>query len=106
MDSVAASRLSNRSKRGRHVQVGLTSQEERGMIAIPIDVLVNKEFEVVGSLGNPQPNYPELLALVARRKLNPSRLVTRQIALEDVTDTLQRMTRFDTVGLEVITRFT
>ncbi len=81
-------------KRGRHVQLGLTSQEERGMVAIPIDVLVNKEWDVVGSLGNPQPNYPELLALVANCKLNPARLVTRQIALGDVTDTLQRMTRF------------
>jgi propanol-preferring alcohol dehydrogenase len=92
-------------KRGRHVQVGLTSQEERGMVAIPIDVLVNKEFEVVGSLGNPQPNYSELLGLVAKGKLNPARLVTRQVALEDVTDTLQRMSRFDTIGFEVITRF-
>ncbi|PWC17201.1 alcohol dehydrogenase [Brenneria roseae subsp. roseae] len=92
-------------KRGRHVQVGLTSQEERGQVAIPIDVLVNNEFEVIGSVGNPQPNYAELLALVAKRKLNPSRLVTRQIGLDDVTDTLRRMTRFDTLGFEVITRF-
>ena len=92
-------------KRGRHVQVGLTSQEERGQVAIPLDALITGEWEVVGSKGNPQPDYPELLALVARRKLNPARLVTRQIALSDVTDTLERMTRFDTVGFEVITRF-
>jgi D-arabinose 1-dehydrogenase-like Zn-dependent alcohol dehydrogenase len=93
-------------KRGRHIQVGLTSQEERGQIAIPIDTLITGEWEVVGSKGNPHPNYAELLALVARRKLNPAQLVTRQIALSDVTDTLERMTRFDTVGFEVITRFT
>lgn len=92
-------------KRGRHVQAGLTSQEERGQVAIPIDLLVTGEWEVVGSKGNPQPDYAELLALVARQKLNPARLVTRQIALGDVTDTLQRMTRFETVGFEVITRF-
>lgn len=36
---------------------------------------------------------------------SPGKLVTRQIALSDVTDTLERMTRFDTVGFEVITRF-
>lgn len=60
----------------------------------------------MGSLGNPQPNYAELLALVAREKLRPARLITREIALGDVTDTLERMTRFDTVGFEVITRFT
>ena len=92
-------------KHGRHVQVGLTSQEERGRVAIPIDNLVTGEWEVVGSKGNPHPNYDELLPLVARGKLNPARLVTRQIALGDVTDTLQRMTRFETVGFEVITRF-
>jgi threonine dehydrogenase-like Zn-dependent dehydrogenase len=93
-----------RREGGRHVQVGLTSQEERGQIAIP-DILVNTEWELVGLLGNPHPNYPEPLALVAHRKLNPARFVTRQIALPEVTDTLQRMTRFETVGLEVITRF-
>jgi propanol-preferring alcohol dehydrogenase len=92
-------------KRGRHVQVGITSQEERGLVAIPTDMLVMMEWELVGSLGHPHPKYPELLALVARHKLNPSRLVTREIALEEVTDTLERMTRFDTVGFEVITRF-
>jgi propanol-preferring alcohol dehydrogenase len=85
--------------------VGLTSQEERGHVAIPIDILISGEWEVVGSKGNPQPDYAELLALVARQKLDPARLVTRQIALEDVTDTLERMTRFETVGFEVITRF-
>ncbi|MCW2318804.1 threonine dehydrogenase-like Zn-dependent dehydrogenase [Rhodoblastus acidophilus] len=55
--------------------------------------------------GDPHPKYAELLELVARQKLHPARLVTRQISLDDVTDTLERMTRFDTVGFEVITRF-
>ena len=59
-------------KGGRHVQAGLTSQEERGQVAIPIDILITGEWEVVGSKGNPHPNYAELLALVARRKLNPA----------------------------------
>ena len=93
-------------KRGRHVQAGITSQEERGQVAIPVDMLVMMEWEVVGSLGNPHPKYAELLALVAREKLRPARLVTREIALGDVNDTLERMTRFETVGFEVITRFT
>ena len=48
---------------------------------------------MVGSKGDSHANY-ELLPPVARGKRNPPRLVTRQIALRDVTDTLQRMTRF------------
>jgi hypothetical protein len=38
------------------------------------------------------------------RSKKPARLVTREIALGDVTDALERMTRFDQVGFEVITR--
>jgi len=93
-------------KRGRHVQIGITSQEESGQVALPLDLLTNLELEVVGSLGNPHPKYAELLQLVGRQKLRPARLVTREIALGDVTDTLERMTRFETIGFEVITRFT
>ena len=92
-------------KRGRHVQVGITSQEEKGLVALPLDLLTLMELEVVGSLGNPHPKYADLLALVAKGKLDPARLVSRQVALSEVTDTLERMTRFDTVGFEVITRF-
>src|SRR5438876_7317582 len=55
-------------KRGRHVQVGLTSQEERGQVAIPVDNLVTGEWEVVGSKGDSHANYDELLPLVARGK--------------------------------------
>ncbi len=68
-------------------------------------MLVMMEWEIVGSPGNPHPRYAELLALVAHKKLSPARLVTREIALDEVNDTLERMTRFDTVGFEVITRF-
>lgn len=39
--------------------------------------------------GNPHPRYSELLELVARQKLRPSRLITREISLNEVTDTLR-----------------
>jgi len=60
-------------KRGRHVQVGITSQEESGKVALPVDLLTLLELEVVGSLGNPHARYEELFALVAQRKLRPAR---------------------------------
>jgi D-arabinose 1-dehydrogenase-like Zn-dependent alcohol dehydrogenase len=88
-------------KRGRHVQAGINSQEESGQVSLPLDLLTVMELQVVGSLGNPHPKDAELLALVVHEKLHPARLVTRKISLDDVTDTLQRMTRFDTVGFEV-----
>lgn len=83
----------------------MTSQEEQGHVALPLDLLTNMELQIVGSLGNPHPQYAELLALVAQGKLNPARLVTREVSLDEVTDTLHRMTHYDTVGFEIITRF-
>ena len=41
----------------------------------------------------------------SREKSKPARLVSRELSLDDVSDTLERMTRFDTVGFNVITKF-
>jgi D-arabinose 1-dehydrogenase-like Zn-dependent alcohol dehydrogenase len=90
-------------KGGRHVQVGLTTQNEHGMVALPVDAMVVMELEFVGSLGNPHPDYAGLLALVERGKLQPQSLITRDVALEEASDVLRSMTDFKTVGFNVIT---
>ena len=38
-------------KRGRHLQIGLTTQAEQGEVALPIDLIVLKEATIIGSLG-------------------------------------------------------
>ncbi len=89
-------------KHGRHVQLGLTfaggARPSRSTTSSP------GSGRWWGRRAIRTPTTTSLL-LVARGKLNPARLVTRQIALGDVTDTLQRMTRFETVGFEVVTRY-
>lgn len=92
-------------KGGRLAQVGLTSKEDDGKIAFPVDMLVNKEWSIVGSLGNPHSGYPELLGMVASGQLRPSALVSRQVGLEEVDAVLREMDRFETTGYVVITRF-
>ncbi|GIM47903.1 alcohol dehydrogenase [Collibacillus ludicampi] len=92
-------------KGGRHVQIGLTTKEEGGMVGLPVDAITAMELEVVGSLGNPHSAYDGLLALIARGKLNPKSLVTREIALDDVSSVLDDMTNFKTFGFNVITEF-
>lgn len=92
-------------KGGRLAQVGLTSQEDRGKVAIPVDIMVNKELSIVGSLGNPHSGYPELLGLVATGRLKPRALVSRQVGLEEVDAVLHEMDAFKTTGYVVITRF-
>lgn len=99
------SALHSLRKGGRLTQIGLTSQDEKGHVSIPLDMLVVKELEMVGSLGNPHWAYGELLKLVAGGRLKPQRLVSRQVRLSDVGSVLHDMDTFKTSGYVVITDF-
>ncbi|WP_049927896.1 zinc-dependent alcohol dehydrogenase family protein [Halopiger goleimassiliensis] len=91
--------------RGTHVQVGLTTDAERGEVSLPIDEITRWDVTVVGSRGMPPSRYDELLRLIDAGRLEPSVLVTREVALENVSDRLAAMTEYGTTGLEVVTRF-
>jgi propanol-preferring alcohol dehydrogenase len=103
-DTALAAVLSLR-KGGRHLQVGLTGQSEKGMVALPVDGMVFQEITFVGSLGCPTTSYPGLLSLVATGKLEPKRLVTKRIPIEQASDVLSSMTDFGTLGFNVITHW-
>ena len=92
-------------KGGRMATVGLSSQEDKGLLTIPIDKLVFSEWSIAGSLGNPQPEYAKLLSMIEAGRLNPSQHVTEEVGLEDVQSVLDRMPTFDTHGYVVITKF-
>ncbi len=91
--------------RGIHVQVGLTTDAERGEIALPTDYLARWDLSVLGSRGMPPARYDELLRMVDAGTLDPGRLVTREVALDDVSDRLAAMTDYGTEGVEVVTSF-
>ena len=89
-------------KGGRHLQLGLTGQNDRGQIALPIDMMVFRELSVISSVGCPTTSYPGLLGLVARGKLQPSRLVDRAVSVDEVNTVLGEMTDYRTRGFNVI----
>ncbi|QCS42247.1 zinc-dependent alcohol dehydrogenase family protein [Natrinema versiforme] len=91
--------------RGTHVQIGLTTDAERGEVALPIDEVTRWDVTVVGSRGMPPSRYDELLRMIEAGRLEPERLVTRRVALEDVSDRLAAMTEYETSGVEVVTEF-
>jgi D-arabinose 1-dehydrogenase-like Zn-dependent alcohol dehydrogenase len=89
-------------KRGRHVQVGLMVGSE-ARPPIPMDQVLSRELEIVGSHGLAAGDYPEMLARVAAGRLNPGRLVGRTITLEEAPDALIAMSRPATApGMTVI----
>jgi alcohol dehydrogenase len=68
--------------RGRHVQVGLLP----GGALLPVDVVVARELDVLGSHGAPAHAYPGLLA--ALPSLGLDRLITRRAGLDDAAQAL------------------
>lgn len=92
-------------RRGRHVQVGLTSDAERGNIELPTDVIARDEIDFLGVRGMSPTRYDELLRLLESEVLNPGQLVTREVALEEVSGRLAAMSEYRTRGIEVVTEF-
>jgi D-arabinose 1-dehydrogenase-like Zn-dependent alcohol dehydrogenase len=92
-------------KRGRHLQIGLTSAAEKGEIAVPIDLMVLKELSFICSLGMQAPRFGAMLDMVEKGKLAPGKLVHQRIKLEEVSGVLENMDRYANVGVTVIDRY-
>ena len=95
--AVAAS-VAGLRKRGRHVQVGLLPDPPR----VPMDLVIARELELLGSHGMAARAYPELLALVETGRLRPGDLVTREIGLDEAPAALTAMGEGGGAGVTVI----
>jgi D-arabinose 1-dehydrogenase-like Zn-dependent alcohol dehydrogenase len=88
--------------RGRHVQVGLLPPAQ-GRPELPMERVIALELQVLGSHGMAAHAYPELLGLIAAGRLDPARLVTRELSLDDAGPALAEVGRAP--GIAVVTRF-
>lgn len=89
----------------RHVQIGLTTKSETntGEISLPVDTMTFKEISFIGSLGCPPASYAGMLGLIAEGRLEPKRLVTKTVSIDDTSDVLASMSEYGTMGFQVIT---
>ena len=92
-------------RRGRHLQIGMTSGEEQGVIGLPIDIIVGKELVITGSHGMHVPRYAAMLQMIETGKLKPAELVSRTVSLEEAGAVLASMDDFATLGIPVIDRY-
>jgi alcohol dehydrogenase len=97
-EAALAASVGGLRKRGRHVQVGLLPDPPR----VPMDLVIARELELLGSHGMAARTYPELLALVEARRLRPGDLVTREIGLDDAPAALAAMGEGGPPGVTVI----
>ncbi|ELZ53839.1 alcohol dehydrogenase GroES domain protein [Halorubrum distributum JCM 9100] len=91
--------------RGTHVQVGLTTDAERGEVSLPTDWMTRWEISFVGSRGMPPTSYPDLFALIEATGIDPGDLVARELSLSEVSDRLAAMDEYEATGVEVVTDF-
>ncbi|WP_338448318.1 alcohol dehydrogenase catalytic domain-containing protein [Niallia oryzisoli] len=92
-------------KKGRHLQIGVTTKEEAGFISLPIDQMVMNEIRLETTLGMPAHRFKSMLPLVAQGRLNPGRMVNREVSLSEVNSIFEDMSNFATTGTFVVTKF-
>jgi D-arabinose 1-dehydrogenase-like Zn-dependent alcohol dehydrogenase len=97
-EAVCAASIAGLRKRGRHVQIGLLPDPPR----VPMDLVIGRELELLGSHGMAAHAYPEMLALVATGRLQPGRLISSRIALDDAPAALAAMSDGSPSGVTVI----
>lgn len=96
--------IASLAKRGRHVQVGLLLADQRAP-AIPMDLVIARELEIVGSHGMQAHRYHDMLAMIAQGRLHPEKLIGKLVALQGAIDALIHMDRFLSHGITVVDRF-
>jgi alcohol dehydrogenase len=88
-------------KRGRHIQVGIMEAGQH-KTAVPIDLIIGRELEILGSHGMQAYKYAEMLAMIAAGRLEPAKLIGKTVSLAEAPDELIAMNDFRGTGLTVI----
>jgi D-arabinose 1-dehydrogenase-like Zn-dependent alcohol dehydrogenase len=88
--------------RGRHLRLGTSSKMQAGHIQVPVDLIVFKELEIIGSLGMQAARYPAMLRMVEAGMVQPGKLVQRTVGIEEAGDTLAAMGNSSLPGIRVI----
>ncbi len=89
---------------GRHVQVGVPTPEDEG-VDLPTGAMLGKEITLMGNVGMPPSRFGEIIRMYDQGRIDPGAQVTKEVSLEEVSDRLDAMTDYGTLGIEVITEF-
>ena len=96
--------LGSLRKLGRMVQVGMPTGPHATM-EIPMDQVYSGQLALYGTRGMPSWRYPSLLAMISSCNVDFAPLVTRRVALSDVTKELAAFDGPAAPGVAVITEF-
>ena len=89
---------------GRMIQVGVPIGDQNPIV--PMGMIAGKELEIVGSHGCDASDMPKILSLVESGKLDPKKLIEREVTLEQGAKALMDMDFGSPIGMVMITQFT
>ena len=72
---------------------------------VPMDKIIGRELEIMGSHGMQAHRYPEMLDLIAKGILRPEKLIERTISIDGAPAALRQMNNFAGAGITVINQF-
>jgi alcohol dehydrogenase len=91
-------------KRGKHIQVGLLLAGH-SQPPLPMDQVLAKELEILGSHGMQAHRYPAMLEMIRSGRLQPEKLLGKLITLQDSITALPNIDRNPGRGVTVINSF-
>ena len=91
--------------RGRHLRLGTSSKEQGGHIQIPVDLILFRELEIIGSLGMQAARYPAMLRMVESGQIQPGKLVQGTVPIEEAGNVLASMGTASISGTRVINQW-
>jgi alcohol dehydrogenase len=92
-------------KMGRHVQVGMPLGRHAEPTVPLLELVYSRQISIMGTRGIPASRFPALFAMIAAGRIDPARLVTKTIGLDQAGDALAAMNGYTGVGITVIDRF-
>ncbi len=90
---------------GRHVQIGMPLDEHASPTIPLLDLVYARQISVMGTRGIAAGRFPALFGMVTSGRIDPARLVTRRISLEESGAALAAMDGYASAGVTVIDRF-
>lgn len=100
-ESTAKNSVLSLRRQGRHLQLGLLLTES-GNTPMPMSRVIGWELDIIGSHGMAAVDYPKMLEMVASGKLQPQKLIDREVSLGVGANELAHMENSPNAGITII----
>ena len=98
LEETCLAAISSLRRRGRHVQIGVMPAPP----PLPMHRVMAHELQILGSHGMAAHAYPRMLGLIAAGRLDPARLVTKRITLDETPAALAALSDSSPRGVTII----